>query len=63
MASAKKIYKRTKPKRFVLPTAEEFERGCFLEDLLDGTVKATGMEEIKNPQGKLLRIEYDDPNG
>jgi hypothetical protein len=63
MAAAKKNYARTKQGRANLPKTDEFERACFIEDVLDGTVEASGMEEIRNGQGRLIRIEYDDPSG
>lgn len=35
----------------------------FIDDLLSGTVKAEKLVETKNGQGKLTKLEYDDPNG
>jgi hypothetical protein len=36
---------------------------CFINDVLDGTVQATKSFDVRNGQGKLLRIDYDDPDG
>ncbi len=58
MASARKTHS---PKR---PTPSEPHRyGAFLGDLLDGSIVATALHEQRNGQGRLIRLEYDDPNG
>ena len=63
MAAVKKNYARSKPGRQLMPKSDDFERACFMEDLLDGTIEASNMSEVRDAQGRLIRIEYDDPNG
>ena len=58
MASARKTYvpqgaKRTNPQQYAQ----------FIAALLGGTVVATALIETKDAQGRLTKIEYDDPNG
>lgn len=63
MASARKTYTRGKPQHAALPLEESFEKACFMSDLLDGTIQATGLSEIRAGNGNLIRLEYDDPQG
>lgn len=63
MASARKNFSRSKQIHGYQPRNEQFEKACFLADLLDGTIKATAVYEVRNAQQRLLRLEYDDPNG
>lgn len=59
---ASKRYNPTKGRHKHLPTDEEHtRRGCFMADLLDGTIVATTMTESR--VGGRLRIDYEDPNG
>ena len=57
MASARKKFK---PKKNV--QAEPSLYAAFVGDLLDGTVKASLLVEVKQAN-KPLDLEYDDPNG
>lgn len=61
MASAKKTHTR-KPARRHLPATEDFDYGCFMQDMLEGEIQATTLEEEREG-GKLIKIEYDDPDG
>lgn len=63
MASVRKPYTRTKPVHRNLPRTDQVEAACFINDLLDGTIQATNYIEVRNPQGRLVRIDYDDPDG
>jgi hypothetical protein len=63
MASARKPYARTKPEHAGLPASEVFERACFIDDLLNGRVRATAVHELRDGRGRLVRLDYDDPNG
>lgn len=63
MASRRKPYARTKPEHQQLPATEEYTFACFMADLLDGTITATALHEVRNGGGRLTRLEYDDPNG
>lgn len=63
MASRRKQFARSKPAHRGQPAAEQFEFACFMADLLDGTITATALHEVRNGQGRLVRIDYDDPNG
>lgn len=58
MASARKTYTRTKPSHLIAPPTREAERTAFINDLLDGTVRASTVVELANG-----RLEYDDPQG
>lgn len=60
MASARKTF--TRRGRNPREAGDEYERGYFLADLLSGAIAATEMHEIRDGQGRLVRIEYDDPN-
>lgn len=63
MASARKTYARSKPAHVAAPPTEQAEKASFINDLLDGTIQATTVESIRTPQGLLIRLEYDDPDG
>lgn len=63
MASRRKTYVRTKPDHTQAPRSEAVEHACFLNDLLDGTIQATALHEVRDGRGRLIRIEYDDPDG
>lgn len=63
MASRRKTYTRSKPEHLRAPPGEAFQHACFLADLLDGTIVATALHEVRDGNGRLQRIEYDDPNG
>lgn len=63
MASARKSYARIKQDHARLPATEPFEFAALMADLLDGTIQATAVHEIRTPQGQLIRLEYDDPDG
>ena len=57
MASARKKFK---PKKNVQAEASLY--AAFVGDLLDGTVKASKLVEVRNGNSPL-QLEYDDPNG
>lgn len=57
MASRKKAYV---PHRGDVPTDAHLYAE-FISDLLDGTVKATDVQEKRT--GKKLDLDYTDPNG
>lgn len=63
MATARKPYTRTKPEHARLPVTEVFENACFIDDLLNGRVRATAVTHVRDGRGQLVRLEYDDPNG
>lgn len=63
MASRRKAYSRTKQEHARLPATAEFAYACFMADLLDGTVTATAVHEVRDGNGRFQRLEYDDPNG
>jgi hypothetical protein len=58
MATVRKPYVRTKPAALLAPKIPQAERAAFINDLLDGTVRATKLIEL--PNGTL---QYDDPQG
>ena len=35
----------------------------FMADLLDGTINAEKLIEVRDGQGRLVLLQYDDPNG
>jgi hypothetical protein len=59
--ASRKTYARSKAQHLKAPTSEQFQRACFLADLLDGTIHPTGVIEIRDGQGRLIRLEYDEP--
>jgi hypothetical protein len=59
MASAKKRYT---PHRGPTPT-DAHVYAEFVKDLLDGTIKATALDDRRDGQGRLRPLDYDDPNG
>lgn len=63
MAAARKNYARTKARHLAQPNSEQFEKACFMADLLDGTIEATDMQEQRNGNGRLIRLTYNDPTG
>lgn len=62
MASARKSYARSKQDHTRLPATEPFEFAALMADLLDGSVRATALHEVRDGQGRLVRLEYDDPS-
>jgi hypothetical protein len=58
MASARKKYK---PQKGAPSEAHVFR--AFIGDLLDGAITATRCHEQRAGNGKLIELEYDDPNG
>lgn len=63
MAMARKTYARTKPKQLAAPATEQASKAAFINDVLDNTIQATTVTSVRNGQGGLVRIEYDDPDG
>jgi len=63
MAARRKNYERTRGKHFQMPKSEQFEKACFLDDLLSGTIVATDVQEIRDGQNRLVNLTYNDPNG
>lgn len=63
MASVRKTYTRSKPAQLKAPSSERAEKTCFINDVITGTIQATKVIEVRTPQGKLIRLEYDDPDG
>lgn len=62
--AARKNYVRSKNKRKHLPQTPEYERACFLEDMLDGTITGVDdVQEVRDGQGRLVRLTYQDRNG
>jgi hypothetical protein len=55
-----KPYVRTKPKHVIAPNLEAVTKTCFINDLLDGTVKATTATTVKS-NGQFVRVDYNDP--
>jgi hypothetical protein len=55
MASRRKRFTPTKP-----PASQSHLYADFIARLLDQTIKATALHEVKNGR---LRLEYDDPDG
>lgn len=57
MATARKTYvpstTRTNPQQYAQ----------FVKDVLAGTVVATKLIETKDANGRITKLEYDDPNG
>jgi hypothetical protein len=62
MASRRKAYVRTKPEHVMMPQTVHLLRGAFMRDLLDGTIKATALHEVRAGE-HLTRLDYDDPEG
>jgi hypothetical protein len=62
MASARKIFTRTRPQDVAAPQSDVAERAVFINALLRNEIQATAAHESRTPQG-ALRIEYDDPDG
>ena len=58
MASARKPHA---PKGRV--PSDQHRYHAFIGDLLDGTIAATALHEQRDGQGRIVRLEYDDPNG
>lgn len=63
MAARRKNFIRTRGKHFQLPKSEQFEKACFLDDLLNGAVVATDVQEVRDGQNRLVLLTYNDPNG
>jgi hypothetical protein len=61
MASARKTYTRGKPAHLGAPPGEQVDKTCFVNDLLDGTIKATTVETVRAGNGLYLRLEYVEP--
>lgn len=63
MATRRKTFTRTKQAHKDLPADERIEHACFIADALDGTITASRLVEIRDGQNRLVRLDYDDPNG
>lgn len=63
MASARKSYSRSRPQHIAAPDTERFTKACFINDLLEGVIRATSVSEVRDGNGRLIRLEYDDPQG
>jgi hypothetical protein len=63
MATARKQYVRTRGKHKLAPPTEGAEFGCFINDVVDGTIQASKALPIRDGQNRLVRIDYDDPDG
>jgi hypothetical protein len=63
MASARKSYSRSKQAHARVPQGERQDYACIMSDVLDGTITASRLIEVRNPQGRIIRFDYDDPLG
>lgn len=62
MASARKTFTRQNKVKH-LPATVEYQRALLMRDLLDGTIQAEAMVEVRDGRGNITRIDYDDPDG
>lgn len=62
MASVKKAYTRTKLPQTSSRFNEPATKASFINDLLAGTIQATHIVSVRDAQGRLVRVEYDDPD-
>jgi hypothetical protein len=55
-------YLRTKTKHLALPNTGKNIARCFLEDLLDGTIKVSSSNFVCDGNGNLIFLEYTEPH-
>jgi hypothetical protein len=63
MASVKKTHVKTKTSHNLVKMTDQNRRRVFISDLMEGRIQASKYIEVKDSNGKLARIDYDDPDG
>lgn len=63
MASVKKTHVKSKTSHNSVKMTDQNRRRVFISDLIEGRIQASKYIEVKDSNGKLVRIDYDDPDG